>query len=60
LDFVILSAVYLPGSVEIRSNFRDSITILKVEMDKIDLNNNFPTRVNISSKYKRVFSPDEI
>lgn len=60
LDYVILSAVYLPGSVEIRSNFRDSITILKVKMDKIDLNNYFPTRVNISSKYKRVFSPDEI
>lgn len=60
LDYVVLSAVYLPGSVELKSNFRDYITILKVEMEKIELNNYFPTRVNISSKYKRVFTPDEI
>ena len=60
LNYFVFNATYLPGSVEIKSKFRDSVTILKVEMDKIDLNNYFPTRVNISSKYKRVFAPDEI
>ena len=60
LNYFVFHATYLPGSVEIKSKFRDSVTILKVEMDKIDLNNYFPTRVNISSKYKRVFAPDEI
>ena len=60
LEYIIFNETYLPGSVGLKSKFRDSVTILKVEMDKIDLNNYFPTRVNISSKYKRVFSPDEI
>ncbi len=60
LNYIVLKSVYLPESVELKSKFRDSVTILKIEMQKIDLNNYFPTRVNISSKYKRVFSPDEI
>ena len=51
---------FLPGNIDLQSKYRDTYTILKMELDKMDINTYFPTKVKISSKYKRVFSPDEI
>lgn len=60
LQYQNLESVFLPGIIEMESKYRNSTTHLKIELDKIDLNIYFPTRVKISSKYKRVYSADEI
>ena len=60
IEYQKVENTFLPGNIDLQSKYRDTSTILKIELGKITLNTFFPAKVKISSKYKRVFSPDEI